>query len=66
MARKRLCIAPSFSSVSDAFENQSTVPKNPVTWKAFLWQCGLSHTSFTRLEVIDTTKFFLAKIKHGF
>jgi hypothetical protein len=38
---------------------------SPELWHTFLKQCGIKHTSLSRIEVCDKVKYFLAKIKYG-
>ena len=60
--------APSYEKVLIAWKTEvSTTPHTErITWSGFIDRCGVSHTSFTRLEINDTSRWFLAKIKYGF
>lgn len=62
--------APKFYAVNTAFHENILVNdltlSEPEKWRAFLKECGLEHTSFSRLQISNEEKFFLAKIRYGF
>ena len=56
---------PSYHKVADVFMNDLK-RYGPNVWHEFLEECGLGHISLARLEIVNSKKYLLAKIKYGF
>lgn len=47
------------------YSKEHNQPESPKLWHKFLESCGLVHTSFSRIKIVNKKKWLLAKIKYG-